>query len=86
MNRREAIAAACGAITALATGVQLEPDSAEYAAMQRIVDKIEAGKVREMFDINLGNGHVEDGKYVVDASIEWTDPDILFLRSRGLLT
>ncbi len=59
--------------------VELTAD--EIDALTRISDKMEHGKVDEMFKTKIVGG----SKTAVTVEIEWTDPDVTLLRERGLL-
>ena len=52
----------------------------EIAALERIAAKINAGRVDEMFDTKIVGGSKES----ITVQIEWTDPDLLMLRARGV--
>ena len=53
----------------------------EIRAIRRISLKINAGQVHGMMNLERVGGT----KTTVEFKIEWTDPDVLMLRDRGLI-
>lgn len=85
MNRREAIQAAIATIVAGADAMA----SADYlsaediAALERVTAKLNAGLADSLFEVTVGNGGYTNGHVTVNVTLEWIDPDLLYLRSRG---
>ena len=98
MNRREVLIGSGLAVAALlpeiVSDTELQDD--EIAAAERILERIESGRVSEMFKTKMVMGtSVPDfrdwhadycaNKVTVNVELEWIDPDIIMLRERGVI-
>ena len=52
----------------------------ELAAVERIVEKVESGRVADMYKAKIVGGTTT----TINVEIEWTDPNMVMLRQRGV--